>query len=356
MGKTIAPAVLALSFVGFYNAQAAEYQWKIGDAVFCVGPLGSMDEVAVKDPSIVFFEGKWHLFYTASSEEEYTTGYASAEELTGLQAAKRHSLDMIRGESSRYGCAPQVFYFSPQRKWYLVFQNRDANYQPAFATTETIARPETWSDPKPLIRKDSRAKWIDFWLICDQRRAYLFYTQAHSAVIVRSTSLGNFPAGWGEAVEVLRDVHEAVHIYAVKDRNEYHMIYERNSGGIRSFGLATSVNLEGPWKKVTDEYATGNQLKFTGKLSQWTDMVSHGEVIRLGHNERMQYDPEDCRWLIQGVLKRDYESVPYPKIPWKLGLMTKSKPISRTKPEGFQGYLQPDSSRREAVSSTRTVK
>lgn len=299
----------------------AENSWTIGDPILSQGPEGAFDEVAVKDPSIVFFDGKWHLFYTARSKQEYITGYVAAEKLTELQSAPRHKLKMIRGKGP-YGCAPQVLYYEPQRTWYLIFQNRDSNYQPMFSTTKTISKPETWSDPKPLLRKDVKAKWIDFWVMADDSKAYLFYTQGHHGVIVRSTSLENFPDGWGKGKEVLRDIHEAVHIYKVKGRQEFHMIYELNHRGVRSFGLATATNLEGPWTRVTDKYATGDQLEMVGKLKEWTEMVSHGEVLRSGYNQQMEYDPNACRWLIQGILKRE-SNVPYPSLPWKLGILTK---------------------------------
>ena len=296
--------------------------WKVSDPVLFPGPKGSVDEVSVKDPSIVFFEGMWHLFFTARSETEYTTSYVSAKELTGLQSARRHELEMIRGKS-RYGCAPQIFYFDPQNKWYLIFQNRDEYYQPSFSTTNTITNPDTWSEPLPLLYKDSKEKWIDFWIICDEKSAYLFYTQSHDSVVVRSASLDDFPDGWGEPKKVLDGVHEAVHIYNVKGRKEYHMIYELNHGGIRSFGLATARDLRGPWKRVTDRYATGDQLIHVGENSPWTEMVSHGEVIRAGFNQKMEYEPDECRWIIQGIML-DELTDPYTSIPWKLGNMGKS--------------------------------
>lgn len=299
---------------------ASENKWKLSDSILTHGPKGSFDEVAVKDPSIVFFEGMWHVFYSARSESEYTTGYVSAKRLADLQSAPRHELDMIKGRS-RYGCAPQVFCFEPQRKWYLIFQNGDANYQPAYSTTTTISKPETWSKPEPLLVKDDPRKWIDFWVICDATKAYLFYTQAHSAVIVRSTTLENFPDDWSEENEVLKSVHEAVHVYKVSDRNVFHMIYELNNRGIRSFGLASAEDIAGPWTKVTDNYATGDQLNYAGKGEAWTEMVSHGEVLRADCNERMEYDPKGCTWLIQGILKKNSRAS-YESLPWKLGIMT----------------------------------
>jgi len=98
------------------------------------------------------------------------------------------------------------------------------------------------------------------------------------------------------------------------------MIYELNEEGMRSFGIAMAENLNGPWERVTDRYATGDQLKYVGNTGHWTEMVSHGEVIRSAYGERMEYEPNDCRWLIQGILKKEAK-VSYSELPWKLGLI-----------------------------------
>ena len=293
--------------------------WEIDDPISLPGPASSFDEVAVKDPSIVFFGNEWHIFYTARSQNEYTTGYVSAKDLSKLQTAKRFELEQIRGKT-RYGCAPQIFYFEPQKKWYLIFQNTDSNYQPAFSTTATIANPETWSVSELLLQKDKKEKWIDFWIIADDKKVYLFYTEAHNGVVVRSTNIEDFPNGWSAGEKVFDNVHEAVHVYKVKNKKEFHMIYELNSDGIRSFGLASAKNLMGPWKKIADNYATGEQLKYVGNNELWTEMVSHGEVIRSGFNQQMEYDPNNCRWIIQGILKNQMNP-DYPSILWKLGVI-----------------------------------
>lgn len=249
--------------------QQKEHFWLVSKPVFEAGEQGSFDEVAVKDPSIVFFENKWHLFYTARDSNEYTTGYISAKKLSELKKATRHELKTIRGKTN-YGCAPQIFFFEPQKKWYLIFQNHDSNYQPAFATNYNIAEPEKWSKAQNLIEKDSRKKWIDFWIIADEEMVYLFYTEAHFGVMVRSTKISDFPNGWGKSELVLENIHEAVHIYKAKDKNEFHMIYELNTDGIRSFGLAKATNIVGPWKKETDCYATNKQLIWNKNVKPWT--------------------------------------------------------------------------------------
>ena len=49
-------------------------------------------------------------------------------------------------------------------------------------------------------------------------------------------------------------------------------------------------------------------------------MVSHGEVIRTGYNQKLEYNPKDCRWIIQGIMKNEL-NVDYASLPWKLGIM-----------------------------------
>ena len=321
-------AVLILSA----PAQSAEKPaWLVGPPVFRPGPPGAFDQTAVKDPTIVFFEGRWHLFYTARGKNEYVTGYVSAPELSRLQTAQRHELKQIRGRTGRYACAPQVFFFRPQKRWYLVYQTRDANYQPVFSTTTSIGKPQSWSAPAPLVKRDDGAKWIDFWIICDETTAYLFYTRAHRDVYVRTTPLAKFPSGWGTGEQVFSGVHEAVHIYrvkrgvkgGVKGRREYHMFYELSRDG-RSLGLAKAESLAGPWQKVTDEYATGGQLRHSKSAAKWTEMVSHVEFLRSGYDQLLEYDSAAPRILIQGLLKSDYKG-PYPSLPWKLGMITPAR-------------------------------
>jgi len=299
--------------------QTKKFNWEIGGYIFTPGPNGTFDEIAVKDPSVVFFENRWHIFYTARSENEYTTGYISAKDLKSLNAAPRYELQQIRGET-RYGCAPQVFYFEPQQKWYLIFQNRDANYQAAFSTTAHISEPDSWSSAQNLIIKDTPKKWIDFWVIADKEKVYLFYTEAHNGVMVRSTTFHDFPGGWGKSKKVFDNVHEAVHIYKAIGKQEFHMMYELNNNGVRSFGQAKANHLEGSWIKVTDKYATGDQLGWKDGCIPWTEMISHGEVIRSGYNQFMEYEPTNCRWLIQGLMKKEL-NVRYELLPWKLGVI-----------------------------------
>lgn len=286
--------------------------------VFSFGPEGSFDETAVKDPSIVYADGHWHLFYTARGRGDYSLGYARSSSLDSLRFAERQQLSTLTGAKSTYAAAPQAFYFSPDSLWYLIFQTRDANYQPAYATSPTIGDPESWSEPRPLLLKDDPIKWIDFWVICDADSAFLFYTSHHAVVMLRSTTMDLFPAGWSRPRVVFSGVHEAVHVYRAADSDRFDMIYELNRDGIRSFGLASAPRLSGPWSRRTDAYVTGDQLPLLAR--SWTDMASHGEALRRTADERLVYDAERPLWLIQG-LSLDAVGGPYEELRWQIGVI-----------------------------------
>lgn len=300
-------------------AQDEKTSWQVGTPVLSAGPQGSFDETAVKDPSIVHVEGMWHVFYTARGQKQYTLGYTAAPELEGLQTAPRIQLSQLT-DTQGYAAAPQVFFFAPQQQWYLIYQNREANYQPVFSTNRNLQYPQNWSAPQHLLAKDESAKWIDFWIIADDRSVYLFYTRSHQDVYMRSTSLDAFPHGWGQPQHMLEGVHEAVHIYRVTGQSVYHMIYELNTDGQRSFGLATASSLAGPWTKDGDSYAMASQLVYEGNQTTWTEEVSHGEVLRSGYDQLMEYEADDAIWLIQGLRKEQHQG-PYPSLPWRLGLI-----------------------------------
>ncbi len=67
--------------------------------------------VSQKDPSLVFFQGKWHVFMTIKLQGRTATEYCSFEDWRKANAAPR---SILRLTDSQYYCAPQVFYFTPQ--------------------------------------------------------------------------------------------------------------------------------------------------------------------------------------------------------------------------------------------------
>jgi len=271
-------------------------KWIVGPPIFAAGEKGSFDDVAVKDPTIVNYGGRWHLFYTVSGKDPGGIGYVSAESLDLLAAAPRHHLTQFHGHTSdSMGGAPQVFYFEPQKLWYLIYQTKDFNRQPVYSTTATIDKPESWSKTKNLmIREEPDVKWIDFWVICDDARAYFFYSRGRKDVYVRWTKIEDFPNGFGPGQLAFspmpEPLSEAVHTYKVKGKKQYHMLYETRPPGkeIRLYGLATAGNLLGPWTRVADDYAIGEKLVFPNEVERWTDQISHGEMIRTGYTAKIE--------------------------------------------------------------------
>ncbi|MHC4636811.1 MAG: non-reducing end alpha-L-arabinofuranosidase family hydrolase [Planctomycetota bacterium] len=303
-------------------------QWIAEAPIFSAGPKGTFDDIAVKDPSIVSYKGKWHLFYTISSKEPGGIGYTCADSLDSLNKAPRYWLTQFRGHTSdSKGGAPQVFYFRPQKLWYLIYQTKDFNRQPVYSTTHTIEKPHTWSKTRNLVtREEPDVKWIDFWIICDDEYAYFFYCRARKDIYVRSTKIEDFPNGFGADrlafSPMPKPLTEAAHIYKVKGKNHYHMFYEsRPSDELsRRYGLATAPHPLGPWEKIADDFAVGKKLVFPENIKPWTDVTSHGEMIRTGYDQKLEYDPQDTRFLIQGKF-RGKTPENYQDPGWQLGII-----------------------------------
>jgi hypothetical protein len=76
-----------------------------------------------------------------------------------------------------------VFYFTPHKKWYLVYRMGvpgASKMWVAYSTTADIAQPHSWTQAMPILdggENDPRqVGGLDYWIICDSRRAYLFLT------------------------------------------------------------------------------------------------------------------------------------------------------------------------------------
>jgi hypothetical protein len=139
-----------------------------------------------------------------------------------------------------------------------------------------------------------------------------------------TTRIRDFPRGFGNSRKVFSGVHEAVHIYKVKGRTEFHLFYETSGAdGLRGYGLAAAQHLLGPWSRITDDFANGDRLRYQNHSEKWTEEVSHGEMVRSAHNQKMEYDPSKPEFLIQGLLTAEHTGT-YPDLPWKLGLITQN--------------------------------
>jgi len=303
------------------------FQWTAGPPL--VAPAQRPDDTcySVKDPSVVQYNGRWHVFCTIRGKNRsHQVEYLSFADWQEAGSAKREILRL----TDEYFCAPQVFYFTPQKKWYMILQvidkSRKPALQPACSTTENIADPKSWSKPVLLFDKqpENVTGWIDFWVICDQQKAHLFFTSLNGQMWRAETALGDFPAKWSKPAVVLRgDIFEASHTYRLKGLEKYLTIVEAQAAGRRYYKAYLADRLDGQWQALADTLqkpfvAPGN-VRFTGK--PWTDSFSHGELLRAGFDEKLEVDPARLRLLYQGVSDEDKQGKVYGQIPWRLGLL-----------------------------------
>ena len=303
------------------------FSWKAGGPLVDVGNGRDAADphVAFKDPTIVFHEGRWHLFGTLRKKSgTVCMEYLSFTDWAQANAAPRAEMSF----TEKYHCAPQVFWFTPHRRWYLICQLTDPARSPAFgpyfSTTADIADVKSWTKPQPMVTNAlAKPKWIDFWVICDAAKAHLFYTSNDGHLWRRETKLADFPLGWSEPVLALQgDIFEASHTYKLKDRGQYLTIIEAQAPGRRYYKAYLADRLEGPWRGLADTLAKPFAARENVRQSpEWTASISHGELIRTGADERLEVDPANLRFLFQGVSEADYRGAKYGGIPWKLGLL-----------------------------------
>ena len=91
-----------------------QFAWKATGPLIGPDKDGAEPHVSIKDPTIVRHEGRWHLFATVRFEamRPVETEYLSFENWADAAKAPKHILAL----HDQYYCAPQVFYFAPQKK------------------------------------------------------------------------------------------------------------------------------------------------------------------------------------------------------------------------------------------------
>ncbi len=288
--------------------------------------------LAQKDPSLVFFQGKWHVFMTVKLQDRTAMEYCSFEDWRNANAAPR---TILRLTDSRYYCAPQVFYFTPQKKWHLVYQvgmpDRKKMWV-AYSTTSTIDDPSSWTPAQPMLDgtdKDPRPEGgLDYWVICDGRRAYLFFTNLNGKLWRAWTTVEMFPRGIGHVELALQGpFFEASHTYKVKGSNKYLTIIEEN--GRRYYKAYLADALDGNWRALADTeekpFAGWSNIRPAPGVEPWTDNVSHGELVRDGIDETMTVDPANLRFVFQGMLEKDKGGRNYGQYQWRIGILTPVK-------------------------------
>jgi hypothetical protein len=281
---------------------------------------------AVKDPSIVYVNGKYHVFMTTAGSSGWGLAYTSFDKWSEASSAKILPLDKSP-MGPGYRAAPQVFYFAPRKAWYLIYQGAD----PLYSTSNDISDPASWTAPKPLfptlpdiIKRPQGNGWLDFWVICDDRKCYLFNTDDHGRLLRSETGIDRFPNGFHNTVAVLNekteDLFEASNTYRIANTQTYITLVEAMSPKGRYFRIWKSNGLDGNWEPFSS--TPMNTFASSENVEQlWSDGISHGELIRTNADQTMTIDP--CRpleYLFQGNDPAVRVSE-YIKLPYRLGVI-----------------------------------
>jgi hypothetical protein len=105
------------------------------------------------------------------------------------------------------------------------------------------------------------------------------------------------------------------------------LIEAQNGHGWRYYKSYVADRLDGRWSALAadKDNAFASMRNVTQSGGRWTDAVSHGELIRSGHDEKLEVEAANPRFLIQGVLDRDRAGKKYGDILWRLGMLEAAK-------------------------------
>ncbi|MFJ2178499.1 non-reducing end alpha-L-arabinofuranosidase family hydrolase [Streptomyces sp. NPDC087851] len=315
------------------SALPGSFSWSSSGALIAPKPDSTHNIAGIKDPSVVHYNGKYHVFASTASASGYNLVYLSFSDWSQAGSATHHYLD--RGAiGTGYRAAPQVFYYAPQGLWYLVYQTGNAS----FSTNPDISDPNGWSAPRnfyaampDIIRQNiGNGYWVDMWVICDSTTCYLFSSDDNGHLYRSQTTVSQFPNGFTNTVIAAQDANryalfEAANVYKVQGGNQYLLLVEAiGSDGRRYFRSWTATGLGGSWTALAasegNPFARANNVTFPA--GSWTRDVSHGEMIRAGYDQTLTIPACKLQYVYQGL--DPGASGDYNTLPWRLGLLTQT--------------------------------
>jgi len=319
-------------------------RWHDRGRLLAPDPLIPFAARAVKDPSIVYYDGAWHLFYTALSlGGDRSLGYMRSPSLAAFTPQRPHQL---RFDPAMQPAAPFVFYHTEHALWYLIFQvvsPRRRSYIPVYATNVSLD-PATWSAPRALVpdTKHLEKRRIDFWIIADRTHFFLFYWDNVGGTWYVDCPRDRFPLGFERERRVLSiveptwEIHEAGCIYWVTDQAMYLLLVESTLADTttgrrlypderqyRFYAALTARDPRGPWYLVDNPFFARVEDIQTPGPHRWMRNVSHGEVLRSNISETPSITSHNVRFLIQSQPEpfMPAASFRYADLRWDLGLI-----------------------------------
>jgi hypothetical protein len=300
---------------------------------------------SIKDPTISFIDGKWEIYATAnmimgpqaaaasqpggrpSRGGTWNMIHVAFKDFKDAPNTKLHYMDADPNFGG-YKCAPEMFYFTPQKKWYLTFQTQP----PQYSTSETPADPNSWTKPQAFFGQGVRIPGnpgIDFHFIGDGQYMYMFFTGDDGNFYRSRTTYADFPNGMSNPVVAMRGtrntVFEAGFTYKIKGTDKYLTCVEGLGAG-RYYSAYVADKLDGAWYPVEGfnspehPFAGKANISFEDGVTPWSGQVSHGEMIRDVNDERMILDPNNLQFLYQGISDADNRG-DYGALAYKLGLL-----------------------------------
>jgi endo-1,4-beta-xylanase len=305
------------------------FQWSSGAPV--IAPrVGAGGVTGFKNASVVYDGGRWHVFVTTVGPAGYGLGYLSFRRWSEANSAPLHNL-----ASSPIGggfrAAPQVFYFAPQKLWYLVYQSGNASY----STNPDLDNPNGWTAPKDfyagvpdLIQKNlTGGFWVDMWVICDDTTCYLFSSDNRGHLFRSQTTKTSFPNGMSQPVIAAQDSGQSTtfassRVYQIAGTGHYLLTSQAFGGDghgyLRSW---TATSIAGPWTPLADTAATpfAGAGNITFPAGTWTSDVVWGELIRDGVDQKQTVSPCELRLLYLGLDHRFQDNQAF-----QIGLLTQT--------------------------------
>ncbi|MFE2640889.1 non-reducing end alpha-L-arabinofuranosidase family hydrolase [Streptomyces scopuliridis] len=315
------------------SALPGSFSWSSSSALIAPKPDSAHNIAGIKDPSVVRYNGKYHVFASTASASGYNLVYLSFSDWSQAGSATHHYLDRS-AIGTGYRAAPQVFYYAPQGLWYLVYQTGNAS----FSTNPDISDPNGWNAPRnfyssmpDIIRQNiGNGYWVDMWVICDSANCYLFSSDDNGHLYRSQTTVSQFPNGFTNTVIAAQDANryalfEAANVYKVQGSDQYLLVVEAiGSDGRRYFRSWTAGSLGGSWTALaaseSNPFARANNVTFPS--GSWTRDVSHGEMIRAGYDQTLTIPACKLQYVYQGL--NPGASGDYNTLPWRLGLLTQT--------------------------------
>lgn len=307
------------------------FQWRSGTPL--ISPR--TDDTGVtgfKDASVVQDGGRWHVFVTTISSAGYGLGYLSFSRWSDAHSAPLHTL-----ASSPIGpgfrAAPQVFYFAPQKLWYLIYQSGNISY----STNADLNNPNGWSAPKDfypgvpaVIQKNlggGAGFWVDPWVVCDDTDCHLFSSDNRGHLFRSQTAKTSFPSGMSQPVIAAQDSGQgttfaASRVYQVAGTDRYLLLSQAfgadGHGYLRSW---TSTSIGGRWTPLADTPSApfAGAADITYPARPWTSDIVRGELIRDGVDETLAVNPCQLRLLYLGLDRRFRDNRTF-----QIGLLTQT--------------------------------